>query len=46
MGSEMCIRDRFYGMLVGTAVGLIVIPLLYILFQTMREATYNWRQDK
>lgn len=36
----------FYGMLVGTAVGLIVIPLLYILFQTMREATYNWRKDK
>ena len=29
----------FYGMLLGTAVGLIVIPLLYILFQTLSEAT-------
>jgi len=28
----------FYGMLLGTAAGLIVIPLLYILFQTIREA--------
>ncbi len=33
----------FYGMLVGTAVGLIVIPLLYILFQTIREKTYEWK---
>ena len=33
----------FYGMLLGTAAGLIVIPLLYILFQTMREKTYEWR---
>lgn len=33
----------FYGMLLGTALGLIVIPLLYILFQTMREKTYEWR---
>ena len=31
----------FYGMLLGTALGLLVIPLLYILFQTMREATYR-----
>lgn len=31
----------FYGMLLGTAAGLIVIPLLYILFQTAREATYR-----
>lgn len=29
----------FYGMLLGTAAGLIVIPLLYILFQTVREST-------
>ena len=29
----------FYGMLLGTAAGLLVIPLLYILFQTMRERT-------
>lgn len=29
----------FYGMLLGTAFGLLVIPLLYVLFQTMREAT-------
>lgn len=27
----------FYGMLVGTACGLLVIPLLYILFETLRE---------
>ena len=36
----------FYGMLVGTAAGLIVIPLLYILFQTMREKTYEWSKGK
>lgn len=29
----------FYGMLLGTACGLIVIPLLYILFENMREKT-------
>jgi HAE1 family hydrophobic/amphiphilic exporter-1/multidrug efflux pump len=34
----------FYGMLFGTLVGLPVIPLLYVLFQTMREKTYDrWR---
>ena len=27
----------FYGMLLGTAVGLIVIPMLYVLFQTLTE---------
>ena len=27
----------FYGMLLGTAGGLLVIPLLYILFETIRE---------
>lgn len=27
----------FYGMLLGTAVGLIFIPLLYVLFQTIAE---------
>ena len=32
----------FYGMLLGTALGLIVIPLLYVLFQTWREATYKF----
>ena len=31
----------FYGMLLGTVLGLIVIPLLYILFQTWREKTYE-----
>lgn len=36
----------FYGMLLGTAAGLIVIPLLYILFQTIREATYKWSNGK
>ena len=29
----------FYGMLLGTVAGLIIIPLLYILFQTWREWT-------
>jgi len=32
----------FYGMLLGTALGLIVIPLLYVLFQTWRENTYKF----
>ena len=32
----------FYGMLLGTVLGLIVIPLLYILFQTWREKTYEF----
>ena len=36
----------FYGMLVGTAAGLIVIPLLYVLFQTMREKTYELTRGK
>lgn len=36
----------FYGMLLGTAVGLIVIPLLYVLFQTLREKTYEWTKGK
>ena len=31
----------FYGMLLGTFAGLLVIPLLYVMFQTMREATYR-----
>ncbi len=29
----------FYGMLLGTALGLIVIPLLYILFETIYDKT-------
>ncbi len=36
----------FYGMLLGTAAGLIVIPLLYVLFQTLREKTNEWRTGK
>lgn len=31
----------FYGMLLGTTAGLIIIPLLYILFQTWREKAYS-----
>ena len=31
----------FYGMLLGTALGLIVIPLLYILFETIYEKTFG-----
>ncbi|MBQ8631158.1 MAG: efflux RND transporter permease subunit [Alphaproteobacteria bacterium] len=33
----------FYGMLLGTFVGLLVIPLLYVLFQTLKEATVKSR---
>lgn len=36
----------FYGMLLGTVAGLIIIPLLYILFQTWRENTYKWKNKK
>ena len=36
----------FYGMLLGTTAGLIIIPLLYILFQTWRENTYKWKNKK
>lgn len=37
----------FYGMMLGTVVGLIVIPLLYILFQTWREKAYgNYPEGK
>ncbi len=32
----------FYGMLVGTMAGLLIIPLLYILFQTLREQTNSF----
>lgn len=33
----------FYGMLLGTAVGLLIIPLLYVLFQTLRERANGGR---
>ena len=36
----------FYGMLLGTALGLIIIPLLYVLFQNMREKTNNYFKSK
>lgn len=37
----------FYGMMLGTVAGLIVIPLLYILFQTWREKAYgNYQEGK
>lgn len=36
----------FYGMLLGTGCGLVVIPLLYVMFQTWREKTYQWRNGK
>ncbi|MFR3313389.1 MAG: efflux RND transporter permease subunit [Alphaproteobacteria bacterium] len=37
----------FYGMMLGTIAGLIVIPLLYILFQTWREKAYgNYPEGK
>ena len=37
----------FYGMMLGTIAGLIVIPPLYILFQTWREKAYgNYPEGK
>ena len=30
----------FYGMLIGTAAGLIIIPMLYVLFQTITEKLF------
>ena len=36
----------FYGMLLGTAFGLIVIPLLYVLFETLRESLSSRKQRK
>ena len=35
----------FYGMLLGTALGLIVIPLLYILFETIYEKTVGKNKE-
>ena len=35
----------FYGMLIGTGFGLLVIPLLYILFQTLSEKTGKWKKS-
>lgn len=34
----------FSGMLIGTCFGLLVIPLLYILFQTMTERSGSWKK--
>lgn len=34
----------FYGMLIGTGFGLLVIPLLYILFQKLSERTGSWKK--
>ncbi len=36
----------FYGMLLGTALGLLVIPLLYILFETIYEKTVGKNKSK
>jgi hydrophobe/amphiphile efflux-1 (HAE1) family protein len=35
----------FYGMLAATIFGLVIIPLLYIMFQTWREKTYERRSS-
>src|SRR3546814_8844180 len=32
----------FYGMLASTAIGLFIIPMLYLVFQWMREKT-GWK---
>jgi multidrug efflux pump subunit AcrB len=34
----------FFGMLIGTCFGLLVIPLLYVLFQTMTEHSGAWKK--
>ena len=36
----------FYGMLVGTMAGLLIIPLLYVLFQTISEKFSGLPKDK
>ena len=35
----------FYGMLIGTAAGLIIIPMLYVLFQTITEKMFPKKED-
>ena len=35
----------FSGMLIGTGFGLLVIPLLYILFQTLTERSGSWKRS-
>ncbi|MBQ8465260.1 MAG: efflux RND transporter permease subunit [Alphaproteobacteria bacterium] len=34
----------FFGMLIGTCFGLLVIPLLYVLFQTLTERSGVWKK--
>ena len=34
----------FLGMLIGTCFGLLVIPLLYVLFQTLTERSGVWKK--
>ncbi|MEA2059771.1 MAG: multidrug efflux RND transporter permease subunit [Thermodesulfobacteriota bacterium] len=34
----------FYGMIMATTLGILIIPALYFLFQTMREKGHNWRR--
>lgn len=34
----------FYGMLIGTCFGLLFIPLLYIMFQTITEHSGSWKK--
>ena len=36
----------FYGMLIGTVLGLILIPLLYALIQTIAEKAIQKRSKK
>ena len=35
----------FYGMLIGTCFGLLVIPMLYVLFQTITENSGGWKKS-
>lgn len=36
----------FYGMLVGTGIGLIIIPMLYVLFQTITEKLFDKKEEQ
>ena len=36
----------FYGMLAASSIGIFLIPMLYVVFETMREKTKAWSQRR
>jgi glucose-6-phosphate-specific signal transduction histidine kinase len=34
----------FSGMLVASTVGIFLIPMLYVVFQRLRERNFGWRR--